>query len=72
MLERLTQTQEATQAAPWQVADAPAAYIDKLLHAIVGIEIRIDRIEGKRKASQDPGVRAQVGAIEGLRGLRSA
>jgi transcriptional regulator len=72
MLERLTQAQEASQPAPWAIGDAPPAYIDKLRRAIVGIEIRIDRIEGKRKASQDPGVRAQVGAIEGLRGLLSA
>lgn len=72
MLARLTQAQEATQAAPWQVADAPPAYIGRLLRAIVGIEIRIDRFEGKRKASQDPGVRAHVGAIEALRGLQPA
>ena len=50
LLERLTNRHEAGQAAPWAVGDAPRDYIDKLMTAIVGIEIRIDRIEGKWKA----------------------
>ena len=50
LLGRLTDRHEAGQAAPWAVADAPRDYIDKLMAAIVGIEIRIDRIEGKWKA----------------------
>ena len=53
MLHRLTDGQEAAQPAPWRIADAPASYIDKLLGAIVGIEIPINRLEGKLKASQD-------------------
>ncbi|MGK5025118.1 FMN-binding negative transcriptional regulator [Janthinobacterium sp. RB2R34] len=51
-LNRLTDRHEAAQAQPWQVGDAPAAYIDKLLKAIVGIEIAITRLEGKWKTSQ--------------------
>ena len=50
LLERLTNRHEAGQAAPWAVSDAPRDYIDRLTAAIVGIEIRIDRIEGKWKA----------------------
>jgi transcriptional regulator len=69
MLERLTNTQEASQPAPWRVGDAPADYIDKLLRAIVGIEIPIERLEGKLKASQDEAVRDRIGTVEGLRGL---
>lgn len=53
LLHRLTDAQEAAQPAPWRVADAPASYIDKLLGAIVGIEISINRLEGKHKLSQD-------------------
>ena len=49
LLERLTTRHEAGQAAPWAVGDAPRDYIDRLMAAIVGIEIRIDRIEGKWK-----------------------
>jgi transcriptional regulator len=65
----LTNTQEASQPAPWRVGDAPADYIDKLLRAIVGIEIPIERLEGKLKASQDEAVRDRIGTVEGLRGL---
>ncbi|MBD8528449.1 MULTISPECIES: FMN-binding negative transcriptional regulator [unclassified Massilia] len=69
MLDRLTNAQEAAQPAPWKVSDAPRGYIDKLLRAIVGIEIPIDRLEGKLKASQDEAVRDRLGTVEGLRGL---
>lgn len=51
-LERLTARHEAAQALPWKVSDAPPAYIDKLLKAIVGIEIPITRLEGKWKMEQ--------------------
>ncbi len=67
MLDRLTQAQEASQPLPWRVADAPADYIDKMLRAIVGIEIPIDRLEGKLKASQDEDEQDRVGTVAGLR-----
>lgn len=51
-LERLTNRHEADQPQPWQVGDAPPAYIDKLLKAIVGIEIPLARLEGKWKMEQ--------------------
>ncbi len=49
----LTDTFEASSEHPWRVSDAPADYIDKLLGAIVGIEIPIARMEGKWKLSQN-------------------
>lgn len=49
LLARLTGRHEAGQGAPWAVSDAPPDYIAKLMAAIVGIEIRIDRMEGKWK-----------------------
>ena len=51
-LRRLTTRHEADQPQPWQVSDAPPAYIDKLLKAIVGIEIPLARLEGKWKMEQ--------------------
>lgn len=51
-LQRLTTRHEADQPQPWQVSDAPPAYIDKLLKAIVGIEIPLARLEGKWKMEQ--------------------
>ena len=67
MLRRLTDTHEARQAAPWQVGDAPAGYIDQMLRAVVGIEIPIDRLEGKCKASQDEDLPDRHGTVRGLR-----
>lgn len=66
MLGRLTHAHEAGRAEPWQVADAPAGYIDGLLRAIVGIEIPIDRLEGKLKASQDEDLPDRHGTVRGL------
>jgi transcriptional regulator len=62
LLERLTARHEAPRAAPWAVADAPPDYIDSLLKAIVGIEIPLDRLDGKWKLSQNrpPADRAAV------------
>ncbi len=50
-LGRQTHRHEWTQATPWAVEDAPPDYIDALLKAIVGIEIPIERLEGKWKVS---------------------
>lgn len=66
MLNRLTNAHEAGQAAPWRIEDAPASFIDKLTHAIVGIEIPIDRLEGKLKASQDEALQDRLGTVRGL------
>ncbi|OBV37045.1 FMN-binding negative transcriptional regulator [Janthinobacterium psychrotolerans] len=56
-LQRLTNRHEAGQPQPWQVSDAPPAYIDKLLKAIVGIEIPLTRLEGKWKMEQKNSLR---------------
>jgi len=66
MLNRLTDAQEAGRATPWRVGDAPAAYIDQMLRAIVGIEIPIDRLEGRLKASQDEAMPDRLGTVAGL------
>ena len=50
---------------------AESSYIDKLLRAIVGIEMPIDRLEGKLKASQDEALQDRVGTVHGLREQRS-
>lgn len=71
LVEQLTDRHEAdhglaTGAAPWQVSDAPAAYIDKLLDLIVGIEVPIARFEGKWKVSQNRPPEDRAGVIAGL------
>ncbi|WP_052691868.1 FMN-binding negative transcriptional regulator [Teredinibacter purpureus] len=52
-LVELTNQQERGQEHPWQVSDAPEDYIDKLMNAIVGIEISVDTLQGKFKLSQN-------------------
>jgi len=67
MLNVLTDFHEAGQACPWRVGDAPASFIDGCMRAIVGIEIPIDRLEGKLKASQDEDLADRRGTAHGLR-----
>jgi transcriptional regulator len=52
-LDALTRQQEAGREHPWAVSDAPGGFLDKMKRAIVGFEIEIDTIIGKRKVSQN-------------------
>ncbi|WP_350016951.1 FMN-binding negative transcriptional regulator [Rhodanobacter sp. IGA1.0] len=67
LLETLTDHHEAVQPQPWKVGDAPEDHVEKSLRAIVGLEIGIDRIEGKFKLSQNHPARNRAGVIAGLR-----
>lgn len=67
LLERLTDRHEAGQPKPWHVSDAPADHIEKSLGGIVGLEISIERIEGKFKLSQNHPAANRAGVVEGLR-----
>jgi len=67
IVTRLTQTHEADSAVPWAVSDAPADFIDQMLKAIVGIEIPIERLEGKWKVSQNRALPDRLGTVAGLR-----
>ena len=57
---RLTRTHEGraselpgNEFAPWKMSDAAAPYLQKMLGAIVGLEISVQRLEGKFKLSQN-------------------
>lgn len=65
-LEALTAQHESAFAEQWRMADAPSGYIEKLLGAIVGIEIAITRLSGKWKVSQNQPAENQAGVIQGL------
>jgi transcriptional regulator len=67
LLERLTDRHEAGQEKPWHVDDAPADHVEKMLGAISGLDIAIERIEGKFKLSQNHPERNQAGVVDGLR-----
>lgn len=66
IVTRLTDTHEAGRADPWKVTDAPAAYVDAMLKAIVGFELTIDKLEGKWKMSQNRPAQDRAGVVEGL------
>jgi len=44
---------ESQRGKPWALSDAPADYIDVQARAIVGLEMTIERIDAKRKLSQN-------------------
>lgn len=67
LLERLTDHHEAAEPQPWRVGDAPDDHVEKLLRAIVGIEIAVEHFEGKFKLSQNHPERNRLGVIAGLR-----
>jgi len=66
IVARLTRQHEATQPQPWKMSDAPADYLADTLRHIVGIEVRVTRLEAKRKLSQHHEARDRDGAIQGL------
>jgi transcriptional regulator len=66
LVSALTDRHEAGRAQPWTVADAPADYIDGMLKAIVGFALPIQRLEGKRKLSQNRSPVDIAGVREGL------
>lgn len=71
-LEALTRNHEATMPEPWHVSDAPQDYIEKMMAAVVGIEIVITRLLGKWKLSQNQPAQNQAGVIAGLRARADA
>lgn len=67
VVARLTRQHEAAEPKPWKMTEAPPDYIAQALTQIVGIEIRIDRLEGKRKLNQHQSPADREGAIRALR-----
>ena len=53
VVRRLSDRHEAGRSHPWSVDDAPRDYIDAQLRAIVGVELRLTRLDAKRKLSQN-------------------
>jgi transcriptional regulator len=67
LVRRLTAKHEGGREHPWAVDDAPRAYIQGQLRAIVGIELLISRVEAKAKLSQNRPAADVDGVISGLR-----
>jgi transcriptional regulator len=67
LVEALTTREEARSEMPWSVSDAPEDYLATMLTQIVGVEMAIERIEGKRKIGQNRTEADRWGTIEGLK-----
>jgi transcriptional regulator len=65
-VEALTREHEGKRDAPWAVTDAPADFIEKMVAAVVGIEISITRLVGKWKVGQNRSIADRVGVVEAL------
>jgi transcriptional regulator len=63
---RLTDAQESARPEAWAVTDAPDRFVAGQLRAIVGIEVRISRIEAKWKLSQNRSAADVDGVVAGL------
>lgn len=53
VLRRLTDRHEARNPTPWRMQDLPERYLQGMLKGIVGLDILVDRLEGKFKLSQN-------------------
>jgi transcriptional regulator len=65
-LEALTTQNEAGFPHPWKLSDAPEDFTEKLIGAVVGIEMVITRLTGKWKVSQNQPLQNQLSVIHGL------
>jgi transcriptional regulator len=63
----LTEKHESGSTHPWAVSDAPDRFVAGQLRAIVGVELRITRVEAKAKLSQNRPPADVDGVVAGLR-----
>ena len=65
-VEALTREHEEKRDPPWAVTDAPADFVEKMVAAVVGIEISITELVGKWKVSQNRSIADRVSVAEAL------
>jgi transcriptional regulator len=68
VVARLTRTHELRTGAekPWKMTDSAPEFIDQMLANIVGIEVEVTRMTGKRKLGQNREDRDRIGAAQAL------
>ena len=66
IVARLTRRHEAAEPRPWRMGDSAPEFIDGMLRNIVGIEIAVASLVGKRKLSQNKEARDRLGAADTL------
>ena len=63
---RLTKRHEDHRADPWTVEQAPEDYLAGQFRAIVGVLLKIEQLEGKRKLSQNRAPEDRAGVCQAL------
>jgi transcriptional regulator len=66
LVRDLSALHEADRAEPWAIEDAPRPYIDAMLRGIIGVTLHVDRIDAKRKLSQNKSEADFTGVERGL------
>lgn len=66
VVSSLTDAREAAMPRPWAVDDAPEDFVAAQLRAVRGFRMRIRRIEGKWKMSQNRSEADRQGVVDGL------
>lgn len=66
-LGRLTRKHESGRTDPWNLAEAPTAFIEAAATHVVGIEVQLTRLAGKFQASQQYPEPVRQALIQGLR-----
>jgi len=72
LVSDLSTAHEHDRTEPWAMSDAPRPYIDAMLRAIVGVTLTAERIEAKRKLSQNKSAADYAGVARGLAGSGDA
>lgn len=65
-LEELVEVNESAAGTGWSLASTPEKYLAGLQHGIVGIRLRVTRLEGKVKMGQNRDAEDREGAAAGL------
>ncbi len=71
VVRELARRYESPRATPWLVDALPEDFHGRMMAGIVGLELVIERIEGKRKLGQNRSLADRLGAIAGLERERS-
>jgi len=67
-VDALVTRHEGHRPQPWSSDDAPQRYLEGQLRGIVGVEVTVERVEGKAKLSQNRSEADRQGVVAGLRG----
>ena len=66
LLRKVTDRHESHRPVPWELTDAPADYIQRLLRGIVGFRLKASQLAGVWKLSQNKDERDRAGVANGV------